>query len=67
MKNSEKVLCKVCDCIIQNLEELTELADYSQFVNGQIIAFVECLEILSAWKGFVKYGVKDVEQRFPID
>ena len=32
--------------------------------SGEFWAFLECLEILSKWSGFKKYGIKDIEAHF---
>lgn len=64
--HSSEVLKELIEYLTICLEELTAIKDKSQFTEGEIIAFVECLEIAGGWKDYHKYGVENVEERFPI-
>lgn len=50
--------------LVYCLDELNEDEVLSQFCEGEKLAFAECLEIISRWKGFDKYGITDIEKRF---
>lgn len=65
--NSAVILRDLIEYLTTCLEELTAIEDKSQFTEGEIIAFVECLEIVGGWKDYHKYGVENVEERFPIE
>ncbi len=65
-QSSAKVLKNLISYLLISLEELTSSPENSQFSDGEIIAFVECLEITSKWTGYDKCGIKDIEQRFPV-
>ena len=49
-----------------SLDELTCIPHRSEFFEGEIIAFVECLEILSDWDGFEKFFKGNVEDKYPV-
>lgn len=67
MISSDKVLEKLIEHLLLYLEELTKDKNFSPFTQGEIIAFVECLEIIKDWKKFKRYGLDDIEKRFPVD
>jgi len=50
----------------ETLDELTCIPHRSEFFEGEIIAFVECLEILSDWDGFEKFFKGNVEDKYPV-
>ena len=52
--------------IIETLDELTQTAPLNDFIQGEVNAFVECLEILSDWKDYLKYGIDDIEKVYPV-
>ena len=65
-RSSARVLKELIEYLTLCLDELTNLPKISQFVEGEIIAFVECLEVASKWTSYHKFGVENIEQRFPI-
>lgn len=66
-KSSVKVLKELIQYIIESLEDLANIHDSSQFVEGEMNAYVDCLELVSKWTSYHKFGIKNIEQRFPID
>ncbi len=64
--NSAKVIRELIEYLTLSLDELTNMPTISPFSEGEIIAFVECLELLSKWTSYHKFGVVDIEKRFPI-
>lgn len=60
------VLKRLIEYLMLSLDELTTSHNISQFTEGQIIAFVECLEFVSNWTSYHKYGIENIEQHFPI-
>lgn len=63
---SATVLRNLIEYLIMCLEELTDTQEPSQYSEGVISAFVECLEITSKWTNYRKFGIEDIEKRFPI-
>lgn len=63
---SRDVLHFLTTIIIEYLDELTEPRSLSDFSEGQITALVECLEIISFWKHFKKFGIVNIEEKYPI-
>lgn len=64
--HSHDVLNNLSLIIIEYLDELTEPRVLSDFSEGQITAFVECLEIISSWKHFKKFGIANIEEKYPL-
>lgn len=60
------LLTYLTEYIIMSLNELNEILTLSDFAEGELLAYVECLEILSKWKGFKKYGIEDIEKHFNV-
>ncbi len=56
--SNKKLLKYLIEYIIMTLNELAGTD------SGEFWAFLECLEILSKWSGFKKYGIKDIEAHF---
>ena len=68
-KNEKEVLIYMINLLIEYLEELSVITDTpdNQFAYGEKTAYVECLEMLSAWEKAEENGlVFDVERRFPL-
>lgn len=65
--NGNKILKALIENIIINLDELAENNTPSEFVDGGRYAFLECLEILSDWSSFHKYGINDIYEKYPVD
>ena len=63
---SRHVLNLLSSTLIEYLDELTEPRSLSEFSEGQITAFVECLEIISGWKHFKKFGISNIEEKYPL-
>lgn len=64
--NSKKVLKKLIDYILTYLDEMQCDIILSEFAEGGKYAFLECLEIISCWKFFHKYGIDDIEKTYPL-
>lgn len=65
-QNSAAVLKNLIEYLIISLEEINEVKNLSQFSEGEVIAFVECLEITSKWTKYKKFGIKDIEKHYPV-
>lgn len=63
----EQLLKYLADYLISSLDELTETKTADSFVNGEITAYVDCLEILNYWKGFERYGITNIEKKYQIE
>lgn len=63
----EQLLKYLADYLISSLDELTETKTADSFVNGEITAYVDCLEILNYWKGFKRYGITNIEKKYQIE
>lgn len=63
---SRHVLNLLSSTLIEYLDELTKPRSLSEFSEGQITAFVECLEIISGWKHFKKFGISNIEEKYPL-
>ncbi|MDE7379914.1 MAG: hypothetical protein K2N14_02565 [Clostridia bacterium] len=63
---SEDVLNYISEYLIMALDELTEEKSNDGFVEGEITAYVECLEILNFWNGFKRFGITDIEKKYQI-
>ena len=65
--NKKQVLNYLIEYIIITLKEFNGLSNLSEFGEGTVLAYIECLEILSQWKGFKKFGIDDIESYFGIE
>lgn len=63
----EELLTYLAEYLISSLDELTQCRTTDGFINGEITAYVDCLEILNFWKGFQRYGIRDIEKKYQID
>ncbi|MDE5765882.1 MAG: hypothetical protein K2I17_01780 [Clostridia bacterium] len=63
----EELLTYLAEYLISSLDELTRCPTTDGFINGEIIAYVDCLEILNFWKGFRRYGIVDIEKKYQIE
>lgn len=63
--NGNEILKRLIENILINLDELA--GDKSDFIDGGRYAFLECLEIISGWDEFHKYGIRDIEKAYPIE
>ena len=63
----EELLTYLAEYLISSLDELTQCRTAEGFINGEITAYVDCLEILYFWEGFKRYGIANVEKKYPID
>lgn len=63
----EELLTYLTEYLISSLDELTESKSNDGFVNGEITAYVDCLEILNFWKGFERYGITNIEKKYQIE
>lgn len=61
-----EILNDLVQYIILSLNEIKSSDIKTDFSEGEAIAFIECLEILSKWSGFKKFGIKDIEKHFNI-
>ena len=66
MRNDKNVLEYLSEYIILNLNEINTVRNRSDFNEGELSAYVECLEILSEWRGFKKFGINDIEKSFGV-
>lgn len=64
--NKSKILKYMSEYLIFTLNDVKGEKDLSEFAEGELVAYVECLEILSKWTGFKKYGISDIEKEFSI-
>ncbi|MDE7163279.1 MAG: hypothetical protein K2O44_04290 [Clostridia bacterium] len=65
--SEEELLTYLAEYLISSLDELTKYRTADGFINGEITAYVDCLEILDFWKGFERYGIKNVEKKYQIE
>ena len=63
----EELLTYLAEYLISSLDELTQCRTADGFINGEITAYVDCLEILNFWKGFRRYGIADIEKKYQIE
>lgn len=61
-----EVLDFLVEYLVMSLDELTDTTKRSEFADGEITAFVECLEILSGWEPFDKFGIGDIEKKYHV-
>lgn len=66
-KGSSKVLKELIEHLMLCLDDLTSMENVSQFAKGEIIAYVECLEAVSSWTKYHKFGIENIEQHYQID
>ena len=71
MKNkytARKTLEFMIKLLLAYLEELSTADSlYDDFIYGEKIAFIECLELIQHWEGAEKNGLNfNIEARFPI-
>ena len=64
--NNEEVLNYLSEYLIMVLDELTETKPEDGFIEGEITAFVECLEILNKWSGFDRFGIAYIGKKYQI-
>ncbi len=63
-KDTLKYLIGVLEDRLAELEE----SYGSQFIEGQRIAYVECLEVVQRWEEAADCGLNyDIEERFPVN
>lgn len=62
----EEVLSYMSQYLIAALDELTEAPDCQGFVEGEITAYVDCLEILNFWQGFDRCKIADIEKKYQL-
>lgn len=65
-----ETLSYIIDLFVSYLENLAEEhdPDNEQFVAGERVAYIECLEIIQFWEYAHINGLDfDIEKRFPID
>ncbi len=66
-KTAEEVLLYLKDLLENNLEELFQ-AKKTEFILGEQVAYVECLEVVQRWKHAERVGLNYViENRFPLE
>lgn len=65
--SKRKILNYLSEYLILTLNELKESKTLSDFNEGGLWAYIECLEIVSMWIGFKKYGITDIEKEFQIN
>lgn len=63
---STKILLKLVNYLLSTLDDLTSIENVSDFTEGEIIAFVECLEIISGWERFHTLKIGDIERKYPV-
>ncbi len=66
---AEETLQNIIELFVCYLEELCTVDRYNQneFIHGEKTAYVECLEIIQAWKNARTSGLNfDIEKKFPI-
>lgn len=63
----EEILNYMAEYLIVALDELTDTKTGDGFINGEITAFVECLEMINLWKGFARFGITDIEKKYKIE
>lgn len=58
------VLEYLSEYIMMSLNELCGVEHKTKFTEGSFWAFLECLEVISKWSSFEKYGINDIEKHF---
>ena len=66
IEKSTDCLNYVADYLIAALNELTHKRSGTDFTEGEITAYVECLEALSMWKGFTRFRTEEIERIYPV-
>ena len=64
--NGNSILESLIENILISLDELFTSQKPTGFNEGSRYAYIECLEIISGWTHFSKYGINDIEKRYPI-
>lgn len=66
-KNSEEVLETLIIKINENLEDLS-CFKMTEFIEGEMTAYIECLEIIQYWKYAEKNGLDfEIEKKYPLN
>ncbi|MBD5584711.1 MAG: hypothetical protein HDQ88_06485 [Clostridia bacterium] len=65
-KTSDVVVDYLINYLLLTLDELTIPRTGRAFDEGAICAYVECLEVLSQWQEFPKFGISDIEKKYPV-
>ena len=63
----EEVLSYLTEYLISSLDELTQTGYSDEFIKGETTAYVDCLEVLSRWRGFKVYGIANIEKKYRIE
>lgn len=63
----EELLTYLAEYLISSLDELMQCRTPDGFIDGEITAYVDCLEILNFWKGFERYGIANIEKKYQIE
>lgn len=67
--SADETLITLIDLFLDYLEFFNDVfdLDIAQFVAGERIAYVECLEVIQNWEYAEKNGLDfDIESRFPV-
>lgn len=67
IEKSTELIEYLTDYLIRGLDELIDArAENNDYAEGEIAAFVECLEVLSLWNGFTRFAPNEIEKRYPV-
>ena len=64
--NGNEILKVLIENILVSLDELFQIDAPSDFNEGGRYAYLECLEIISKWSRFSKFGINNIEEKYPI-
>lgn len=63
----EEVLTYLTEYLISSMDELAQVGNSDEFIKGETTAYVDCLEVLSWWRGFKRYGIENIEKKYRIE
>ena len=62
----KSILNYLIEYLIFTLYEIQEANRGKDFVTNEYLAYIECLEIVSKWQSFKKFGIDDIEKHFQV-
>ena len=65
---AQEILQYMIKLLIEYLEELSTMDKlYDDFIYGEKIAFIECLELIQLWEDAAKNGLDfNIEKKYPL-
>lgn len=60
------IIVKLAEHLLTSLDELTQNRTGTDFSEGEITAYAECLELLSESKKLKRYNLTEIEKKYPL-